>query len=86
MARYVLRRVLQAIPLLFVITIVGFTLYKLTPNSPFAAELAANPEVSPEDIRRLEAKYGLDLPLHEQYRTWLWNVLHGDFGKSYFTG
>jgi peptide/nickel transport system permease protein len=85
MTRYAIRRLLQAIPLLFVISLIGFTLYRITPNSPFFAELALNPEASPEDIRRLEEKYGLDRPIHEQYRTWLWNALHGDFGRSYFT-
>jgi len=85
MGRYVIRRLLHAIPLLIVISMVGFTLYKLTPNSPFRAEMGANPNIEEEDILRLERKYGLDAPLHEQYRTWAWNVLHGDFGRSYFT-
>ncbi|HEU5315741.1 MAG TPA: ABC transporter permease [Chloroflexota bacterium] len=85
MGRYVIRRLLQAIPLLFVISVVGFTLYKLAPNSPFRAELALVPGISESDIRALEAKYGLDQPLHVQYRTWAWNALHGDFGRSFFT-
>lgn len=85
MARYVIRRLLHAIPLLLAISVVGFTLYHIVPNSPFRAELALNPESSPEDILRLERKYGLDRPIHEQYITWLWNALHGDFGRSFFT-
>lgn len=85
MARYVIRRLLQAIPLLIVISIVGFALYKIVPNSPFRAELAMNPSVTEEDILRLEQKYGLDRPIHEQYLTWVWNALHGDFGRSFFT-
>jgi peptide/nickel transport system permease protein len=85
MGRYIIRRVLQAIPLLFIISVLGFTLNHLAPNSPFSLELRSNPDVQEEDIHRLEAKYGLDKPIHEQYRTWAWNVLHGDFGKSFFT-
>lgn len=85
MGRYVARRVLQAIPLLFVISVLTFALNHVIPNSPFSLELAQNPDVSAEDIRALEAKYGLDKPIHEQYVIWLWNVLHGDFGRSYFT-
>lgn len=85
MAGYIVRRLLQAIPLLIVISMVGFTVYKLAPNSPFRAELALNPGVSEEDIRALEMKYGLDQPLHVQYRTWAWNALRGDFGRSFFT-
>ena len=85
MGRYVIRRLLHAIPLLFVISVIGFTLYKLAPNSPFRAELSMVPGITEEDIHSLEVKYGLDRPLHEQYRTWAWNALHGDFGKSFFT-
>ncbi len=85
MRRYVLRRMLQAVPLLFLISVIAFTLYRITPNSPFRAELALNPEATEEDIRRLETKYGLDQPLPVQYARWVWNVLHGDFGRSYFT-
>lgn len=85
MTGYIARRLLQAIPLLIVISMVGFVLYKLAPNSPFRAELALIPGIAEEDIRALEVKYGLDQPLHVQYRTWAWNALHGDFGRSFFT-
>lgn len=85
MRRYIIRRVLQAIPLLFVISAIGFTLNRIVPGSPFQAELAAIPDVHPEEIRRLEAKYGLDRPIPVQYADWLWKALHGDFGRSFFT-
>jgi peptide/nickel transport system permease protein len=85
MGRYVIRRVLQAVPLLLIISAIGFGLYKVVPNSPFQAELALNPEASPEDIARLEAKYGLDRPIHEQYLVWITNAVRGDFGRSFFT-
>jgi peptide/nickel transport system permease protein len=83
--RYVVRRVLQAFPLLLVISAIGFALYHIVPNSPFRAELALNPHATQEDIARLEAKYGLDRPVHEQYVVWLSNVVRGDFGRSFFT-
>jgi peptide/nickel transport system permease protein len=85
MGRYVIRRLLQAIPLLLIISAIGFGLYKVVPNSPFQAELALNPEASPEDIARLEAKYGLDRPIPEQYLVWISNAVRGDFGRSFFT-
>jgi len=85
MGRYVVRRVLQAIPLLLVISVLGFLLYNLVPNSPFQSQLALNPNATPEDIARLEARYGLDRPLHERYLVWMSNILRGDFGSSYFT-
>ena len=85
MGRYVIRRLLQAIPLLLIISVIGFTLYNLVPNSPFQSELALNPMATQEDIARLEAKFGLDRPVHERYLTWLGNAVRGDFGRSYFT-
>ena len=85
MGRYVVRRLLQAIPLLLIISILGFLLYNLVPNSPFQAQLALDPNASAEDIRRLEQRYGLDRPLHERYLVWMKNILQGDFGRSYFT-
>src|SRR6266545_676189 len=85
MTAYILRRLLHAIPLLLAISVIGFALYKIAPGSPFQSELALNPSATPEDIHRLESKYGLDRPIHEQYRTWAWNALHGDFGRSFFT-
>jgi peptide/nickel transport system permease protein len=83
--RYVVRRLLQSIPLLFVISLVGFSLYHIAPNSPWRAELALNPDVDPQEISRIEAKYGLDQPIPVQYINWLVPVLHGDLGKSYLT-
>lgn len=85
MTRFIVRRLLQAIPVLLIITIVGFTLSRVTPNSPFQAELSLNPEVTQEDIARLEAKYGLDQPLPVQYMNWLSSMVRLDFGRSYFT-
>jgi peptide/nickel transport system permease protein len=85
MGPYAIRRLLQAIPLLLIISVIGFTLYNLVPNSPFQAELALNPMATQEDIARLEAKFGLDRPVHERYLTWLGNALRGDFGRSFFT-
>jgi peptide/nickel transport system permease protein len=83
--RYVVRRLLQSIPLLFVISLIGFSLYRIAPNSPWRAELALNPDVSPEEISRIEAKYGLDQPIPVQYINWLGPALRGDLGKSYLT-
>ena len=77
MGRYVIRRLLQAIPLLLIISVIGFTLYNLVPNSPFQSELALNPMATQEDIARLEAKFGLDRPVHERYLTWLGNAAGG---------
>lgn len=79
MIQYILRRLLQAIPTLFVIVTLAFFLVRLAPGGPFAQEVAL-----PEQAReRLEAYYGLDDPLPVQYARWLGNlVFRGDLGPS----
>lgn len=85
MTKYIIRRVLQAIPLLFIISFLAFWIYSIIPNTPFRAELALNPNATEEDIRRLEEKYGFNKPFPVRYVEWLGGILRGDFGRSYFT-
>jgi len=75
----ILRRLLQAIPTLFVIATATFIMMKLTPGGPFDAEKPVSPEVK----AMIERHYGLDLPWHEQYLRFLGQRLQGDFGPSY---
>lgn len=84
MTRYLVRRLLQTIPVLFVITILTFGLLYAIPGGPLKAYLL-DPNISPEDIRRLEHQMGFDQPVALQYLTWLGSVLRGDLGRSYFT-
>lgn len=78
MSRYVLRRVLQLVPTLFVIVSLSFFIIRLAPGNPFSSERALPPEV----LHDLEAKYGFDQPLLVQYGTYLRNLLHFDLGMS----
>ena len=80
MVSLVLRRLLATAPILLGVSIVTFLLMRLVPGDitltllgPFATE---------ESTARLRAHYGLDLPIWEQYFTWLFSVLRGDFGLS----
>jgi oligopeptide transport system permease protein len=75
----ILRRLLQAIPTLWVIATVTFFLLQLTPGGPFDTEK----DVSEEVQALINAHYGLDLPMHEQYLRFLGQRLQGDFGPSY---
>ena len=84
MTRYILRRILQALPLLLVISFVVFTLMNLIPGGPLAA-YENNPNISPEDLERLKKELGLDAPIHERYLTWLSAVVRGDWGISQVT-
>lgn len=75
----IFRRLLQAIPTLWVIATATFILLQLTPGGPFDTEKDV-----PEEVQALiNAHYGLDLPMHEQYLRFLGQRLRGDFGPSY---
>jgi len=81
MRTYVLRRLLQVIPLLLGVSALAFLLLHLAPGD--ATYAIADEGLSAEALRRLRHAYGLDVPLWRQYLTYLGNVvLHGDFGRS----
>ena len=82
MGRYLLRRVLIAVPSLLGISLVLFTVLALAPGDPFG-ELASNPNVPPEVAAGLRAKFGLDDPVFLRYLHWLSAMLHGDWGFSF---
>lgn len=79
MLRTCLTHILTAIPTLFAIVTVAFLLMRLAPGGPFDEEQALLPEVR----RNLEAAYGLDRPLFEQYVAYVGGVVRGDFGPSF---
>lgn len=81
MTRYLIRRLLQLIPILFVISILVFTLLQLTPGDP-AAALEDNPNITAEDRARFEEQLGLNDPLHIKYIKWLRNISTGNWGIS----
>jgi peptide/nickel transport system permease protein len=79
---YVLRRLIQAVPLLLGITVVSFAILKAIPGGPMAA-YEANPNFTDEDLKRLEHALGLDQPVYLQYLSWLSAFVTGDWGYSY---
>src|SRR5688572_4297245 len=83
--RFAARRLAQAIPLLFVISLLVFALIHAAPGGPLSLYLD-NPNVRPEDIERLRRAMGLDRSLPEQYLAWLTAFLRGDWGFSYADG
>src|SRR6267154_4350256 len=82
MGRYLLRRLLIAIPGLLGVSVILFTVLALAPGDPFG-ELATNPNVPPEVGAALRAKFGLDDPVWLRYLHWLIAMLHGDWGFSF---
>jgi len=82
MATYLARRILEAVVLVFIVTVVTFFLIHAAPGGPV---LLSNPELSREQIQQMRQTLGLDDPLPVQYLRWLSNVLRGNLGMSYST-
>ena len=86
MRRSIIRRVLQFIPVLLGITFLAFLLIYFSPSDPVSVRMSAGGiSVSPEIMESMRRSMGLDRPLLVQYSDWLWNILHGNMGKSYIT-
>jgi peptide/nickel transport system permease protein len=82
MGRYLLRRLIIAIPSLLGISIVLFTVLALAPGDPFE-ELATNPNIPPAVRAALRTQFGLDDPIPLRYLHWLTAMLHGNWGFSF---
>ncbi|MGI6017995.1 MAG: ABC transporter permease [Marvinbryantia sp.] len=78
MGKYIVKRLTLAVATVFVVATLTFFLMNMVPGGPFMSEKA----VSPKAQAALEAKYGLDKPLPQQYVTYMKGILHGDFGDS----
>jgi peptide/nickel transport system permease protein len=87
MTRYLLRRLLLAIPVLLGVSILVFVMMRLIPGDVVDRILAGNiGAVSPEQREAMRRMFGLDQPLHVQYLDWLSHVLQGDLGRSLLNG
>ena len=82
--QFVLKRLIQFIPLLLGISLISFFVMHLAPGDP--TSLFTDPNINPADLARIRANWGLDKPIIVQYFYWLGNVLRGNFGTSYMTG
>jgi peptide/nickel transport system permease protein len=76
------RRLLEALPILFGVSLVVFGLVHIVPGNP--VDLLVPPEAPAEVVQRLKAEFGFDKPLYVQYAVWLMRTLSGDFGLSVF--
>ena len=83
--KYILKRVLIAIPTFFGITVIASLTSSMAPGSPLYM-LLADPRMTAEEIARREVALGLDKPVIVQYFTWLGQFLQGNLGFSYRTG
>ena len=77
--KYILKRILQTIPLLIIVSIVSFALIRLSPVDPLA-ELRLNPSISQETLDRERERLGLDKNIAVQYGLWAKSFIKGDLG------
>jgi peptide/nickel transport system permease protein len=85
-ARYVVRRLLQLIPVLILVSFAVFLLVRVIPGDPVLVMLGIDPDerarISEEQYRVLQHQIGLDRPIYVQYLNWADKIIHGDFGLS----
>lgn len=81
MYRHIIRRLISIIPLIIGISLISFFVMHLAPGDPTA--LFVDPSVSPQELARIRANWGLDRPVYIQYFFWLKNAVRGDFGTAY---
>ena len=79
----ILRRVLLVVPNIVLLTALLFWSVFSLLGTP--VEMMLGRDADPATIEALNARYGFDRPVHEQYLSWMWNALQGDFGRSYVT-
>ena len=79
--KYIIKRILQTIPLLIIVSFVSFFIIRLSPVDPLA-ELKLNPSVSPETVEKETQRLGLDKPIIVQYGKWAISFVKGDLGVT----
>jgi peptide/nickel transport system permease protein len=82
MKEYIIRRLLQYIPILIVTALIIFTIVALIPGDYIDSVASSNPKYTAEKIAALKAKYGFDKPILQRFLIWIGNALKLDFGES----
>lgn len=80
--RYIARRILEIIVTFFIIAVLIFILFRIMPGDP--ASMVISPRMTPEMKAILRTRFGLDKPMYEQFFIFMKNMLHGDFGTSFY--
>ena len=79
--KYILKRIIQTLPLLFIVSIISFFIIRLSPIDPLA-ELRLNPSISQETLQKETQRLGLDKPIPVQYGKWASSFIRGDLGVT----
>jgi peptide/nickel transport system permease protein len=85
MSRYIIRRVLLMIPILFGMSIIAFVVSRAIPVNPIEAAIGQQASDHPAIVAAYTKEWGLNKPLVVQYLTYMWNLLHGNLGISIYT-
>jgi len=82
MLGFLARRLLATIPVMAIVAVLVFSMLRMTPGDP--ASIIAGAAATSADVAGIREKLGLDRPIVEQFAIWIGNLLHGDFGESFF--
>ncbi|OPX37564.1 MAG: diguanylate cyclase [Desulfobacteraceae bacterium 4484_190.3] len=85
MFQFILKRLVQAVPLLIGVSIIGFAMMHLAPGGPLAV-YTLNPTITAQDIARIKQVFGLDQPMYIQYFKWAYGMFTGNWGNTFFGG
>jgi peptide/nickel transport system permease protein len=83
--QFIIKRLLQAIPLLIGVSVIGFAMMHLAPGGPLAV-YTLNPTITAQDIERIKHVFGLDQPIYIQYLKWATGMFTGNWGNTFFGG
>jgi len=83
--KYIIKRLLQAIPLLIGVSIIAFSIMHLAPGGPLSV-YTLNPSITAQDIDKIKVILGLDQPIHIQYVKWAGGMFTGNWGTTFFGG
>lgn len=85
MFKYIVKRLLQAIPLLIGVSMIGFAMMHLAPGGPLAV-YTLNPTITAQNIQQIKHIFGLDQPMYIQYLKWAYGMFTGNWGYTFFGG
>ncbi len=82
MVNFILRRIVQTLVVIVILSYVCFGLMSLMPGDPVEMMISANPKITAADVDRLRSFYGLDQPIYKRYFNWVNDIAQGDLGYS----
>lgn len=82
MINFILRRIVQTLIVIVILSYVCFGLMSLMPGDPIEMMISANPKITTADVERLRSFYGLDQPIYKRYLNWVGDIIKGDLGYS----